>query len=252
MPRGAKMKIENKIKEKIKQGSNSQHIEFELVDEKFVNESGLRVVPLNITGLRIFWSPGILNFEGGKERLNCLLEEINYKTPEKRYKSVDEDGYPSYHISQNRNDILRLYVETVDGIKTMAYIPGMFDIPGYMIDDKIYVVNRTPHPINIVNEDGEEITTYSPQDAPIRVPQESKEDGCIKTPEAIIPLSRTKYNLTRGDLPQRQEDTIYIVSSLVCQCFPDRDDFYIVNDTVRNNEGHIIGCRSLSRNPFCS
>jgi len=32
--------------------------------------------------------------------------------------------------------------------------------------------------------------------------------------------------------------------------YPNRDDFLIVDRTIRDEQGRIIGCRSLSVNPY--
>ena len=64
----------------------------------------------------------------------------------------------------------------------------------------------------------------------------------------MIPLTRTIY---RGsDLPPYEDGTYYIVSAIFCQAFPDRKDFLIVNETIRNEKGEITGCKSLAINPF--
>ena len=48
-------------------------------------------------------------------------------------------------------------------------------------------------------------------------------------------------------MPEICDDTIYIVSALVARACSDRPDFFIVNETVRDNGGRIIGCKSFGR-----
>jgi hypothetical protein len=52
-------------------------------------------------------------------------------------------------------------------------------------------------------------------------------------------------------IPEEKENTIYVVSQIAAQSiktyYPERNDFYIVAETVRNSEGEIIGCRSLTK-----
>jgi len=41
-------------------------------------------------------------------------------------------------------------------------------------------------------------------------------------------------------------DTIYVVSALVAQAVPERQDVFIVDDAVRDDQGRIIGARALA------
>ena len=49
----------------------------------------------------------------------------------------------------------------------------------------------------------------------------------------------------KHELPEQQDGTFYIVSALVARA-AGREDFVIVNDTVRDNDGRIIGCQSFA------
>ena len=54
-----------------------------------------------------------------------------------------------------------------------------------------------------------------------------------------------RYSIDVYDLPSPQPDTIYIVSRLVAEATR-REDLYIVDDAVRDENGRIIGCRALA------
>jgi len=133
------------------------------------------------------------------------------------------------------------------------------------------IKNLTPHAVNLVGEDGKVLATF-PSEGLIRLSQKSEvvgylaldKEGAVMLPlkdlplkegfedsdgVKYIPITETSFGQAEG-LPEEREDTIYIVSSLVCQAYPDRRDFYIPDQTVRDSEGRIVGCRSLSRNPF--
>jgi len=60
-----------------------------------------------------------------------------------------------------------------------------------------------------------------------------------------VPINRTQFGAVEG-LPDPQPDTIYIVSSVVAQAVPERDDVFIVDDAVRDEQGRIIGARALA------
>ena len=114
--------------------------------------------------------------------------------------------------------------------------------------EKRKVKNLTPHDIHIVGEDGKVIKTF-PSEGLVRLSQTTERVQTLSVEGADIPLTKTVFGEAEG-LPPQREDTIYIVSSLVCQAYPDRQDFFIPDQTVRDEKGRIVGCRSLSRNPF--
>lgn len=104
-------------------------------------------------------------------------------------------------------------------------------------------VNLTPHAINIVREDDEElIATIPPSGTIARVNMTRKQIGEV----CGIPTFVTQYGEPTG-IPEPSEDTIYIVSSLVVQALPDRPDVWAPGDLVRDGEGRVIGCVGLSR-----
>jgi hypothetical protein len=102
------------------------------------------------------------------------------------------------------------------------------------------IVNLTPHAINILTENHAMAIIASGEIA--RCKTERKVIGDIDG----IPVTSTVFGEVEG-LPEPQEGTIYIVSSLVAQACRDRNDVFIPDDTVRDDEGKIIGCRSLGR-----
>jgi hypothetical protein len=94
------------------------------------------------------------------------------------------------------------------------------------------LINLTPHPIIL---DGK---TY-PSEGSLRVSVETQE---IKG--TSIPLSSSKFGEVL-DLPEEKRGTLYIVSRMVAEATK-RKDFLIVNETIRDDSGRIIGCKSLS------
>ena len=61
-----------------------------------------------------------------------------------------------------------------------------------------------------------------------------------------IDIMKKSFNEVEG-LPEPQENTYYIVSALVAGAAKNRDDLVVPNDTIRDGEGRIIGCRSLAK-----
>jgi len=131
------------------------------------------------------------------------------------------------------------------------------------------IINLTPHPVRILGagENGEDLVI--PSDGILRVAESTKkiselraikefgppdyDDGPrelseIEHKEFRIPIYKIEYSGLKE--PPREPGTIYIVSSVAAMAAPHRDDFYIVAKPVRDNEGRIIGCKGLAKNPY--
>lgn len=112
------------------------------------------------------------------------------------------------------------------------------------------VINLTPHAITFYLKNPEEHTmsellTVQPSGQVARVTAKTVviHEGLPGLP---IPVTTTAYGEVEG-LPAPEEDTIYIVSSLVAQRCRDREDVFIPNESVRDKDGRIVGCCSLGR-----
>lgn len=103
------------------------------------------------------------------------------------------------------------------------------------------MINLTPHAISFLDKDNNLITCV-PSAGVARAAQKRVP---VSTVNGIV-VNRTEYGEAEG-LPDPAKDTIYIVSVLTAQAAPDRDDLYIVDDTVRDEQGRIIGCRALAQ-----
>ena len=104
------------------------------------------------------------------------------------------------------------------------------------------IINLTPHAINFVTESGEELVTIDPSGSLARVTTTTVTIGSLNG----IPVTQTVYGEVEG-LPDPTADTVYVVSSLVASRVPDRNDVFIPNESIRDDKGRIIGCRSLGR-----
>lgn len=102
-------------------------------------------------------------------------------------------------------------------------------------------INLTPHDINIVNDDGDLIFTIPPCGEVARVSTRTEIVGYV---DFDIPLTQTVFGEVEG-LREPVKGVYQIVSSLVKQRCLDRDDVVIPNESVRDEHGRIIGCKSL-------
>lgn len=105
-------------------------------------------------------------------------------------------------------------------------------------------VNLTPHTVDYIHEDG---TTESlPSQGVARA---------LQTTEFIETVDG--YRITRSaygapvDLPEPQDGVNLIVSLATMKAALKHGrpvwDLYIVNETVRDSAGHIVGCKSFAR-----
>ena len=101
-------------------------------------------------------------------------------------------------------------------------------------------VNLTPHDINMYMEDGSIVTL--PSEGIARASEEKKHIYSV----AGVPVYSVSYGNVSG-VPEEQDSTYYVVSKIVADALKDtRSDILIVTDTVRDEQGRIIGCRGLA------
>ena len=75
---------------------------------------------------------------------------------------------------------------------------------------------------------------------------EIEEDGYDNGWNLYIDIIEKSFMEVEG-LPEPKENTYYIVSALVAGAAKNRNDLLIPNDIVRDDQGRIIGCRSLAK-----
>lgn len=103
------------------------------------------------------------------------------------------------------------------------------------------IINLTPHAVTFMDGNNNVLSVVESSGI-ARAEQKRVSIGDVNG----IPVNKTEYGKVI-DLPESAEDTIYIVSVLTAQAAKGRKDLYIVDDTVRDNAGRIIGCRALAQ-----
>lgn len=104
------------------------------------------------------------------------------------------------------------------------------------------IINLTPHAIHIMNGEKTILRTFEPSGVIARATTERKQIGEIDG----IPVFTTTFGVLEG-LPESGDGTVYIVSALAAQAAKDRNDIFIPDDAVRDENGRVIGCRSLGK-----
>lgn len=103
------------------------------------------------------------------------------------------------------------------------------------------IENWTPHDVNVLGEDGMLIRSI-PSNGVARL----KVSVVWETDIGGVPISRCEFGEPEN-LPEQQTGIFLIVSQLVKAALPQRTDLLVPAELVRDSDGRIIGCRSLSR-----
>lgn len=102
------------------------------------------------------------------------------------------------------------------------------------------IINCTPHPVTIVDADGNVVRIIESNGKPIRLAARTVPAGEFDG----IPLTRTEFG-EPVNLPDPEEGTLLIVSQIVKNALPWRSDLVVPAEVVRDDKGQIVGCRSL-------
>lgn len=109
------------------------------------------------------------------------------------------------------------------------------------------LVNLTPHTINIVTEDGTQILSLESQGI-ARVAATTEVVGQLQVGEVVVPQTHTTFGEVEG-LPEQAPGVGYIVSNMIISALAQqgvrRDDLFTPGMQVRDDQGRVIGCKSL-------
>ena len=107
------------------------------------------------------------------------------------------------------------------------------------------VINLTPHSINIISENREQIATYPPSGDVARCANVNTPIGDMDG----VPVITQGFGEVSG-VPEPVEGTVYLVSMVVGSALKgQRNDIYgpatDPANAVRNEKGHIVGVKAL-------
>jgi len=102
------------------------------------------------------------------------------------------------------------------------------------------LINTTPHPVHVLNRDGEVVLTIPAAPQPLRLEERVEALGDL----AGVPLVK-KTLAADISLPEPQDGVYYIVSLAVAQAAR-RPDLLVPDDLVRDDQGRILGCRRFA------
>ena len=108
----------------------------------------------------------------------------------------------------------------------------------------IKLVNCTPHDVNLITKNGN--ITFPRSGIIPRLTESQQKVNSVTVNGIEIDIMEKSFNEVEG-LPEPQENTIFIVSALVAGAVKNRDDLVVPNDTIRDGEGRIVGCKNLAK-----
>ncbi|GAB6875549.1 hypothetical protein [Thermaerobacter litoralis] len=108
--------------------------------------------------------------------------------------------------------------------------------------------NLTPHPVTLVGPDGEQHTIAPDPAGPARVVIGRVEEGTVDIEGVPFPVPVFRSRVTApAQLPEPEPGVLLLVARAVAETVPDRQDLVIVDQTVRDDQGRIIGAQALAR-----
>jgi hypothetical protein len=105
------------------------------------------------------------------------------------------------------------------------------------------IVNLCPHEIELRVGAG---VVRIPSTGLARCAEEREQLGLGTVGDALVPLVRCRYGEVTG-LPDPRPGTLFVVSHLVAQQVPDRDDLVVPDLLVRDDRGVVVAARALAR-----
>ena len=104
--------------------------------------------------------------------------------------------------------------------------------------------NFTPHNVVIVINESTKIVI--PSDGIARVTGAKTVAPSIDVDGVIIETFKSSFGEVEN-LPPQEEGVMVIVSAMAADAAKDRNDLLVPGELVRDNDGNIIGCKSLRR-----
>lgn len=112
----------------------------------------------------------------------------------------------------------------------------------------VTLVNKTPHPVVLVLEDGAKITL-----APVQPIPRVSSHNIVTANYTVVDADGNEHMVTCEspvfgevvDLPEEKEGVIYIVSMLVASRATNRTDLVSPGKQIRNEMGQVVGCAAL-------
>lgn len=108
----------------------------------------------------------------------------------------------------------------------------------FLIGNATYTIPRSGTEARVLTE------TFNPDTLPVTF--EVSISGFATYEQADVPIACRKLGAVTG-LPGEQPGTFYLVSTMVADAVPWREDVVVPGELVRDEQGRPVGCRGLYR-----
>ena len=110
------------------------------------------------------------------------------------------------------------------------------------------VRNLTAHPVTFVSPDGTRSTIAPDPAGPARVVIERVQEGEVQIEGVPFPVPVFRSRVAEpAQLPEPEPGVLLLVARAVAEAAPGREDLVIVDQTVRDDQGRIVGAQALAR-----
>lgn len=107
------------------------------------------------------------------------------------------------------------------------------------------IINLTPHALNFLDAENRVILSV-PSSGVARAAQRRETIGTVDVDGVTLPVTRSAFGAVEG-LPAPEAGTIYVVSAITAQAVPEREDVFVVEDDLLDENGCIIGRYLISK-----
>lgn len=105
------------------------------------------------------------------------------------------------------------------------------------------IINGTPHSVVLIDDTDTIIDTIPVSDTIVRLEEQE-----LSIHDSDLHGAPCRYlYMDRGDLPSVVSGVFWIVSRVVAMVYSDRRDFLVPDRILRDEDGHIIGCRGFAQ-----
>lgn len=113
---------------------------------------------------------------------------------------------------------------------------------------QLQIINLTPHTVTVF--DGDTVVLSIESAGVARVASFTEQVGQIQIGEVVVTRTHTTFGEVEG-LPAQAPGVGYIVSNMIISALAQqgirRDDLFTPGMQVRDDQGRVIGCRSLDQ-----
>ncbi len=107
------------------------------------------------------------------------------------------------------------------------------------------ILNLTPHTVRLVDGASNLIAEF-PSTGVARATSTREIVETLEINGVSVAINATTFGAVEN-LPEHQDGVYYIVSAITARAAAGRNDLLLTDETVRDADGRIVGCRAFAR-----